>query len=518
MIAQRSRHDGIGVVGLLLIAGAILCANGAAAQNRSDDRDAERRLLDASQRLLNEERVQNQVNTRLDRAARQIETLVEDLVSNGLFHETGGAKLERMKRVIERLKRENVPGAAAALREARRNLLNARPHLENADGQVHTVIRELERLLERAQSVRAEEQLLTDLRALAEQQEQLQERTKEWGRETFTDPERAGQQREPLARQQRDMAERLREFEEQIDEVREQTQDPRTRQKLDEASDAMERRQPERQAEQAAESIDQTEPIASVEAQQEVLEALREAERALSADVLAARLAEMRDTFDELSSLRDQQQELREQIESSSMEEFEAAQRAFQAEQRELSGELGETMERMPPMAKPEPLDQAAEDMAEAEQQIEALEQAPTTEAQMEAEQHLDEAMRQVEQVMAELRHRLEQQAEPPMEFAAAEQQPQQPHPAEQSQQQQQQQQQQQMQQPQMTQQQQSDDRPQPPLPTTTDAAGEDAAKTRAAWTALGEKERARVYENYARQLPVEYRALLQDYYEELSR
>jgi hypothetical protein len=47
---------------------------------------------------------------------------------------------------------------------------------------------------------------------------------------------------------------------------------------------------------------------------------------------------------------------------------------------------------------------------------------------------------------------------------------------------------------------------------------GPEVAKDKSKWQSLGPRERAAVDEKYARELPVEYRQLLEDYFEALSK
>jgi hypothetical protein len=51
-----------------------------------------------------------------------------------------------------------------------------------------------------------------------------------------------------------------------------------------------------------------------------------------------------------------------------------------------------------------------------------------------------------------------------------------------------------------------------------TDPQGKEAARRDAKWSPLGQRERDMLYQNYARELPIEYRDLLKDYYEALSK
>ena len=50
------------------------------------------------------------------------------------------------------------------------------------------------------------------------------------------------------------------------------------------------------------------------------------------------------------------------------------------------------------------------------------------------------------------------------------------------------------------------------------DPAGEKAARKDAKWSAMGKREREMLYQSYARELPIEYRDLLEDYYEALAK
>jgi hypothetical protein len=49
-------------------------------------------------------------------------------------------------------------------------------------------------------------------------------------------------------------------------------------------------------------------------------------------------------------------------------------------------------------------------------------------------------------------------------------------------------------------------------------AAGDDPEDQRTDWQVLARRDRASLNENFARELPLEYRELLKDYYERLAK
>jgi hypothetical protein len=51
-----------------------------------------------------------------------------------------------------------------------------------------------------------------------------------------------------------------------------------------------------------------------------------------------------------------------------------------------------------------------------------------------------------------------------------------------------------------------------------TNPAGKDVARTDAKWQSLGDRKRDDLFQVYARELPIEYRELLEGYYEALSK
>jgi len=51
-----------------------------------------------------------------------------------------------------------------------------------------------------------------------------------------------------------------------------------------------------------------------------------------------------------------------------------------------------------------------------------------------------------------------------------------------------------------------------------TDPAGKDVARTDAKWQSLGDRKRDDLFQVYARELPIEYREILEGYYEALSK
>jgi len=51
-----------------------------------------------------------------------------------------------------------------------------------------------------------------------------------------------------------------------------------------------------------------------------------------------------------------------------------------------------------------------------------------------------------------------------------------------------------------------------------TDPAGRNVARANAKWNPLGDRKREQLFQIYARELPIEYRELLENYYETLSK
>ena len=323
---------------------AALCAAAFAGTARVEDDE----LLRRADRVMQEAERQHLVNRRMDTSISDFKTIVTDLVSNELLKQGGGDQMDFAVEILGNLSEEHVPVAARHLEDARRQLLAMRPKLEDAGVEIDTIIKELDRLLARATSTQATEALRRELREIIEKQEQAKEKTKEWGKQQFQEPEKAEQQREELAEEQEQIAKQVEAFEQKLEEAKQAEQNPMQKLKLERADAEMDKADAQEKLEDAAKDITDKKPIEAVTQQEEALEALRKVEELLQPDAREADIEQKKELRDQLADIKEEQQELREKVEEATPEQFKQQQKENIAEQQELDNTLEEAQQNAP--------------------------------------------------------------------------------------------------------------------------------------------------------------------------
>lgn len=253
-------------------------------------------------------------------------------------------------------------------------------------------------------------------------------------------------------------------------------QPPQSPEQKQAASDLKQAAQEMQKAAQAMQS--QNKPEAQKH-QENAMNALKKAQQQMQTAMAQAN--PIQQAMNEMKNLEDSQGKTNEQTSQSEAKDL-PKQEPQQSGLAQQAQQLSQQMSQQTPSTPQE--QQAQQQMAQAAQ---AMQQA----AQAMQNQNKSEAQKQQAQAMQALK-----QAQQQMQMAMSEQQ----------------QQQQQSQQEQLTLEGKGSER------QANDRGGEDPLRDGSKWEAMSPRERDAVYQNYARELPLEYRQLLEDYYESLAK
>lgn len=145
-------------------------------------------ILLTGERLFNEERRQMDVSRRLTGVYRRFASLLDDLQSNNLTEEGGGAALVKTAKGVETLRTGRLPVATDHLRKARGELGKAVPHIDGADKEIVAIVADLNKIIEGASSILADDRLLKEIREIIKTEEFLRKQTAEWGKNSSCNP------------------------------------------------------------------------------------------------------------------------------------------------------------------------------------------------------------------------------------------------------------------------------------------------------------------------------------------
>lgn len=446
------------------------------------------------QRLLTEEQRQMQSGQRLDMVSERARLLAEDLRSNNLFRETQGDRLVEIGTVVTDVNKTNVPPATEYLRQARLELARLRPNLDGAEREITEIIAKLEKLLRENQQKTEVDQMLADLKVIIRRQEQVRQDTAEWGRQVLQNVGDTEPQQREIQQNQNELTRKIEDFGQKLQKTAKAAREQDSREKLQKAEQVMQDRKPQKTSEEAARQVEEKKPVQAAEKQDRTLEALREMAKALGdeeADALA-----QKDAAQELQKMLDQQNALDAQMQAA--EQFEQQAQQFQAEQAALQAALEAMMQNV----NAEALKQALQAMQAAQQALQQGQRPDNAAANA-----LQQALAQMEaaQQQADAQQGDQQQGQPEQG------QPQQgqPHQAMQGQP---------MPGPAVMPMQSRDPMEGPRLFALSDKVrGETAERSVSRQSPLAPRQRESLFENYASDLPMEYRGLLREYYQVLS-
>ena len=432
---------------------------------------AEARPARGEQALAEEQR-QLQVNTRLGSVSSKLALLADDIRSNELTKELHADRLVSMSSSVTAINKTNVLGAADALGKARKEMPKFKPHVDVADKEIQTAVVELDKLLKGSPNAELES-LLAELRVIIKKQEQRKKETSAWGKQLLEGQAADDNQRLELALLQSQILPRIQTFHERLKASAKDETDEGAKAKMVQADALMVQKPTKGMLESSVQNIREKQPIPAVAQQDKVLEVLHEVEKILEDEstVALSDFADLEKAMKDLESLKNE-------LEAATPQEFQAQLQNFQSQQADVNAALAN-------------IDVAALQtaLAEAAQHLGNGEQAQAAAADAAALAALHAALE------AGKEPGTEPGTEPeigigigPPELAVI------PH--------------------------QSLDPKEMPrmIANSKTAEGDRKGPNKALIGALNPREQEALQENYARELPAEYKGLLEEYYEALSK
>ncbi len=385
---------------MLLACGVLACSSAAWAEPAGD----RAQLLEIAERLLEEAERQHSVNHRMDTTIGTLKTLIADLRSNELFREGKGPQLDRAAGTLDGLSDKHVPAAAKYLEDARKRIQARHPNVAAADTEIKIIVKRLAELWAKT-GERAADARLSELRVIIQKELKVKARTTQWGRQLFQDPEKADEQRQPLAGDQKQVNQLLKQFAEHAREDVAKADDEVRKEMLKQVVKALDDLRPDKKLDRAARDIEARKPVAAVLQQAKAIEDLKAIEKLFQQeeDLFAQRL---RDKREKIEDMLKRQKELREKTEQTPKKDFPEKKREMQVEQRKLTNELSELNKEQrteePESKTRRPLEEAEKDMTKAEKAMQEDKKDETAQKQKEAEEHLAEALEKLDEEIAE--------------------------------------------------------------------------------------------------------------------
>ncbi len=319
-------------------------------------------VLQTTERIRSEERRQGDVRRQLGGAARKIDRLLKDLDSNGLTKEGKGQVIGDMNTALVEVNTKRVPKVAQDLQNARLQINQAFPHLEEADLEIKAVIADLDELLKASETALIADVLLQQIRALIKRESFLRRETAKWGKVLFVNPDIAAADKPRVVRAQDEALLDLGQFTRLLEGAVEKASDETLARRFKGAAKALGERKPDMSLRSAAGAIRLEDSIAAVEHQDKAIEGLKEIERILASD--EDQIATKEDVLEELKRILEEQVDLKEETEDAGKELKNASE--LQAEQLELQKDLEEAVAGEPPNESVENASDAMEEAAEA--------------------------------------------------------------------------------------------------------------------------------------------------------
>ncbi|MFB3891164.1 MAG: hypothetical protein ACE15C_03980 [Phycisphaerae bacterium] len=372
-----------------------LCIPYAAGQDNGKDE-----FLKLADKLMDEAQRQHSVNQRMDNTIATVALLIADLKSNDLLQGVMADEMQRITNVLGKLSTEHVPNAAKYLEAAKARLESLKtglsgPELSSADKEIKFILKELERLLTKADTFQSDEDLLTELRIIIQKQDVTMQDTAKWAKQLVADPTSDGKKDE-LAPRQSDLAKNVEHFHNRLKEARDSAEGL-DKIPLEQAFTAMARMNIEAEMTATAKDILDKKPIAAVGQQKTILEQLREIEKMLMADDLRAEINQLEKEKADLEQLLKEQQELRQKTEKSDLNPEQR--KDLQNQQHDLEKKTQKVQEENKEVNPPEAdkkLDAARQDMKNAEKKIEEPNKKDAVAEQKQAEKDLSDAIEAV--------------------------------------------------------------------------------------------------------------------------
>lgn len=296
---------------------------------------------EAEQRLREQRERQVHVGRSMKSSTDELSELLADLESNGQTTADGGVKIGGMRKVLEILEIQRVPGVtrtfdqAIAVRERRRE------HLVQADAEIEVILKDLRALLTSASADRRLALYKNVLSGLMADQRRLLEETKKWGRDQLVSPEKAGAMKDPLSGRQAQARHSLEAFTDALKEDAAGERDDKLRELLKNAEAALTAPSATEAQKKAEAAIGAGSPDPALDAQKAALDAMKKALDALSGTTPQAAAPDQPPTLDALiQALIAREKALKEDVLRAAQAALESGRAAFQAKQRGIADDL----------------------------------------------------------------------------------------------------------------------------------------------------------------------------------
>jgi len=261
---------------------------------------------------------QEGVSGDMTRLVDDFRSLVADLKSNGVFTEAEGDAYVAMADDLGQTDQGHVRVAADHLRRAGADYEGRASHVNAAEGEIKIALEQLTDLLRQANALRAGELIAGELAEIIKAQEKITEQSAEVGRELLQGKAAPSRDPKELAREQQKIAERAVGLQRLFKEALGEEMPPDALEKLTKAAQLMDQGNVTGLLQDASRSLDRKDMIPAVTGQKEALNILKEMARLLS-DYGNPLTPEEQQALDDL--LKDQR-ELREQTEAMSPDQF----------------------------------------------------------------------------------------------------------------------------------------------------------------------------------------------------
>ena len=454
-------------------------------------------VLDTAQRLIGEEQRQLEVGQQLDGSSKRAAELVDDLKSNNLFKETRGDRFVLVGKTLTQVNAENVPEATKYLKSAREEMAHLDQHLGGADKEISVAIKRLQALLDRSAIL---DELIAALRVIIQRENTLHAATAEWGQQVVNKLADVEARTGELSRNQKELSEQIKGFGVRLSGAADAETAEKMKDRLTRARNVMAEKKPADLAAAAAGEIEHTKPVGAIDGQDKTLVILNEVLKILlesdQTDQHSATLEQIR----ELQNLAQAEKQLAQQIEQANPQQFQQQAPDLQNQQAQIRKQTQELQKQM----QSQNLENAKKDMTQAEQHMEKNEQQDAQHQAEEAAKELAKAAEDAQKQDDQANKPEDGQPEPPKPGDPTAQLPPPPQPG-----------------PKL----------EPPKPVTqivtederlfassTEVKMPGSTAGKSLIKPLANRERDQLMENYARELPVEYRALLKEYYESLAK
>ena len=170
-------------------------------------------VLQTTERIRSEERRQVEVRRQIGGASRQIESLLLDLQSNGLYEAAKGPVIKGMKDSLDTVNAQRVPKAAEELQQARLQIEeDAFSHLDEANKEITLIIEDLDQLLRATESALIGDILLERIREIIKTESFIRRETAKWGKLLFVNADAAAADKPRVIRAQNENIQQLNQF------------------------------------------------------------------------------------------------------------------------------------------------------------------------------------------------------------------------------------------------------------------------------------------------------------------